>query len=320
MKQLNKIIPESIENECRNRISKGSKSFSLAAQILPASIRSGAFVIYAWCRRADDAIDKSELAFQGKALEKLSTELDTIFVQKKTTNTIVNAFGDVAFETKIPSIYPREMLEGMRMDINQPVYTDTEMLLLYCYRVASTVGLMMSHVIGLNNLSALHSAAQLGIAMQLTNICRDVLEDWNMNRLYLPQDLLAQFGIANLKDSLGKPFPASYIQPMKRVIQQLLKISNTYYKVSNNGLLALPWQASISIRAAGRIYSSIGKKIKSNDYDITSGRAVVPLSQKILCLLFSLYDGFSEIPNRLSNNADYNIPTKILTFNELNLL
>ncbi len=84
MKQLNKIIPESIENECRNRISKGSKSFSLAAQILPASIRSGAFVIYAWCRRADDAIDKSELAFQGKALEKLSTELDTIFVQKKT--------------------------------------------------------------------------------------------------------------------------------------------------------------------------------------------------------------------------------------------
>ena len=86
MKQLNRITPKSIEKECRNRISKGSKSFSLAAKILPSSIRSGAFVIYAWCRRADDAIDKSELAFQGKALEKLSIELDKIFGQMDVIN------------------------------------------------------------------------------------------------------------------------------------------------------------------------------------------------------------------------------------------
>jgi phytoene synthase len=170
----------------REMIRVGSKSFSLASKLLPRGAREGAWLLYAWCRHCDDEIDEAptrEERARRLADLRRRTELayrDELTAEERAellAHPIFVAFRQVARSCGIPRFYALELLEGMAMDLNHRPYGDERELRLYCYRVAGVVGLMMSHVMGLSDERALRHASDLGSAMQLTNIARDVLDD-----------------------------------------------------------------------------------------------------------------------------------------------
>jgi len=287
------VTVETVEEDpiavCRASIAANSKSFAMASRLLTPELADRAAVIYAWCRRADDLIDGDEHAFAGHgatvagpadpiaAVAALNAELDAIYAGVPMDDVILRAFAAVVHERQIPADYPRALLAGMAMDATDTRYTTLDELLLYCYRVASTVGLMMCHVFGLRDDAALANAAHLGIAMQLTNICRDVAEDWERQRLYLPVELLAPHGIGDLAGRLGAlPVDALPREELARTIADTLAIADRYYLSGNAGISALPFRAGIAVRAASMIYARIGGELVDRGCDPLAGRAIVP--------------------------------------------
>jgi 15-cis-phytoene synthase len=269
----------------RASIERHSKSFSLASRLLPQRAGRDAAAVYAWCRRADDAIDESgsesgsEPARQ--ALDRLRRELDELYSGAQPGAEELVAFGSVVRATGIPQRYPADLLTGMEMDVAGYRYQSCEELLVYCYRVASTVGLMMCHVLGVSDAAALRPAAHLGLAMQLTNICRDVGEDWRRGRLYLPDELLRRHGAGGLAEQLGSPFPDAAASACRGAMIELLAMAGRYYASSDRGLEYLPFRCALGVNAARRIYAAIGDVLARQDWDPRAPRAVVSASQKL---------------------------------------
>lgn len=268
----------------RDTIERHSRSFSLAVKLLPEPARSDARVIYAWCRYADDAIDASEGAVQSGALERLRRELSHVYTDTTAPEGwLLESFQAVVRRRGIPLQYPAELLAGMEMDVVGCRYETLDQLLLYCHRVASTVGLMMCHVFGVFDQAALKHAAHLGVAMQLTNICRDVQEDWQRGRLYLPLTLLRKHGARDvaLPDGAGRDaLPAPLVEPCRRVIAEVLGVAERHYVSGDAGLRYLPWRAALAVAVARRVYAAIGGVLADGGYDPTRGRAVVSGERK----------------------------------------
>jgi len=284
---------------CRASIAHHSKSFSLASRLLPGRTADDAAIVYAWCRRVDDAVDDRQPADQPVALEGLRSELRSIYAGEPQDVPELAAFQQVVQRCAIPWGYAEELLEGMAMDCRGTRYRTMDDLLLYCHRVAGVVGLMMCHVMGLRERTALRHAAHLGIAMQLTNICRDVLEDWERGRLYVPDELLHPYGDPDLADRLGEPFPAEQVGPMAISVAHLLDAADEYYRSGDQGLRALSWRCALAVRAARQIYSAIGRRVRAQDCDVTRGRAYVDRETKFGLVVGALGRTLSEAPGRL---------------------
>lgn len=268
----------------RASIERHSKSFALASRLLPPRAAEQAAIVYAWCRRADDAIDERGAEAPERALARLRQELAELYAGEALRDPVLGAFGRVLQETAIPWTYPASLLDGMAMDVDEHAYERVEDLLVYAYRVASTVGLMMCHVMGVSHSAALRHAAHLGLAMQLTNVCRDVREDWRRGRLYLPDELLARHGAGGLARELGGPLPEAAVGACGRVVAELLALADGYYRSSDAGLGYLSWRCAIGVNAARRIYSAIGAQITRQGCDVRAPRAVVPAAEKLwLC-------------------------------------
>lgn len=270
---------------CRTSIAQHSKSFALASRILPPTQRDSAAVVYAWCRRADDAIDLVPAADQGSALVRLRDELSSIYRGDALGDPTLSEFQRVVEQSAIPLRYPSELLDGMEMDAVGHEYTTWDDLLLYCYRVASTVGLMMCHVMGVRSDQALPHAIDLGIAMQLTNIARDVKEDWQRQRLYLPDELLTEHGLPQLRRQLEAPLQPHHRDRLKPVLRELLEVADRYYASADRGLVYLSKRNAVGVAAARWIYSDIGRKIAAGGYDVLARRAVVPSHRKLTLLV-----------------------------------
>ena len=167
-------------DECRGIITKGSKSFSLAARLFDPVTRDAAFFLYGWCRYCDDQVDavgKSETPdIVIERVKTLKERTAAAFGFMPQNEPVFIALQYIAHRYAIPAHYALELIEGMAMDARGARYTTLKELLLYCYRVAGTVGLMMTHVMGVRDERALRNAADLGIAMQLTNIARDIID------------------------------------------------------------------------------------------------------------------------------------------------
>lgn len=266
---------------CRRTIARHSRSFSLAARLLPPVARDEAVVVYTWCRRADDAVDRAGPQQASRALAELRGELARIYEGPPPSGDVPRAFAAVVQARAIPRVHPEELLEGMRMDVDGTRYDTLDDLLAYCFRAAGTVGLMMCHVMGVRDEAALERAADLGIAMQLTNICRDVPEDWRMGRLYLPADLLADEGACRLADELGGPFPERARAPVARVIRRLLAVADRYYRSGDVGMAALSPRCALAVRTARLVYSAIGDRLADQGHDPFARRAVVPTPHKL---------------------------------------
>ena len=276
----------------RQIIAAHSKSFSLASRLLPRQIRDEAAIIYAWCRRVDDGIDLCPPAAQAAVLAGFESELGSIYRGDEQSDAILAAFQSIVVARKIPRDYPAELLAGMGMDLKGVHYETFEGLLRYCHRVAGTVGLMMCHVMGVRDDRALRHAAHLGIAMQLTNICRDVAEDWQRGRIYVPANLLQHDGIAT-------------------VVRILLLRADEYYRSGDVGARFLSARCAFAVRAARRMYSGIGRELARRGFDPLRDRVVVPWWRKILCVLMAGMNTLARLPVRLSRPA--RMPQGVLT-------
>lgn len=283
---------------CYEVIRNHSKSFSLASRLLPREVRDRAVAVYAWCRRADDAVDLAGREDQEAALSILRDELEDIYAGRPVRGPALEAFRETVQERGIPKRYPEDLLEGLDMDVMGQRYETKQELLHYCYCVAGSVGLMMCHVMGVKDEAAMRNAAHMGMAMQLTNICRDVDEDWGLGRLYIPDSILARCGFPDLASRLGQPFPESARHSVAQAIEQLLDDADRYYASGDEGLSALSWRCSMAIRTARTVYSSIGARVRGADCDPLAGRAFVPLPRKLALALTSVATSGADLPLR----------------------
>lgn len=301
---------------CREIIRHHSKSFYFASQLLPKRERAHAMVVYAWCRRADDAVDEGDEDKQ-VALARLRGELDDIDEARRAGDAIVDAFAEVVRQRKIPLLYPRELLRGMASDLGPVCYQTVDELLEYCYRVASTVGLIMCHVMGVGDDDAIANAAHLGVAMQLTNICRDVSEDWGRGRLYLPAEILEKHGVVDLGTALGQDLPVAAVPGLATAVQEILSVADRYYRSGDAGLERLSWRCSVAISAARKLYAEIGSVLVERNCDVVSGRAVVSSRRKLQLAGQSLMTQAKTLPLRFKNPARFDGPTRLLSFAEM---
>lgn len=244
-------------NECREIITKGSKSFSLAARLFDPQTRDAAIFLYGWCRHCDDQVDEAGKSGNRQELERrlkaLRESTAAAFSLEPQREPVFVALQYIVHRYGIPAHYALELIEGMAMDVRGTRYANLRELLLYCYRVAGTVGLMMSHVMGLRDESALKHAADLGIAMQLTNIARDITEDAAMGRIYLPLSWLDEAKIPH--DKIAAP---ANREKLAMITLRLLREAQRYYQSGDAGLWHLSFRSACAVSAARHVYSEIG--------------------------------------------------------------
>jgi phytoene synthase len=261
-----------VSAECQAILARRSASFRLAARLLPRGAREDAAAVYAWCRRCDDAVDARPPAEHAGALAALRDELASIYRGDEQPDVVARAFAGVVRRHAIPPQIPFELLEGMEMDARGTAYHTLDELLVYCFRAAGTVGLMMARVLGATRPEALRHAADLGMAMQLTNVCRDVKEDWELGRVYVPAELLGG----------GVPRALPDRTALAPAVRRLLDEADRLYRSGDRGLALLPFRAAFAVGVARRVYAAIGTVIARRRHDVLSGRAFVPAAQKLL--------------------------------------
>lgn len=286
-------------SDAHHTIQAHSKSFSLAARFLPPRIRDRAVVLYAWCRRADDFVDQVDDDEARERLQMLRAELDAIYAGQQLDHPLLDEFQRIVTDSRVPRDYPEELLAGLAMDVDEHSYETLEDLLHYCYRVAGTVGLMMCHVMGIRDEGSLRNAVHLGIAMQITNICRDVLEDWERGRLYLPARMLRRYGIDGLDPERDAEPPTEARAAIRECVRELLAEADRFYRSGDEGMLALAWRCSLSIRTAREVYAAIGDRLREMGHDPLLGRAIVPRRRKLALVGQAMGYWAAEIPARL---------------------
>jgi len=277
--------------EARAILRRRARSFSWAAWLLPRRIRRDATALYAWCRRCDDAVDDAPDPIAAcRALARRRVELDDVYGDDNLSDPILAGFQEIVRRTGMPRRPADELLDGMEMDIGCVRYRSLDDLLLYCHRVAGTVGLMMAHLMGVRDPVALRRADDLGIAMQLTNICRDVIEDEARDRVYLPAELLG-----------GAPvLPSAVPERAAAVVRQLLRRAERFYHSGDLGLSVLPGRCALGIRAARLIYAEIGAVLARRNFSVMDGRAFVSPARKLWLVLRALA---GSAPTRLPPRA-----------------
>ncbi len=267
---------------CATLLRAGSRSFHAASLLLPPPVRASATALYAFCRVADDAVDAGR--HPALAVERLGARLEACYAGRPADHPVDRAFARTVHEHAIPHALPAALLEGLAWDAGGRRYETLADLRAYAARVAGTVGAMMTLVMGRREPALLARACDLGVAMQLTNIARDVGEDARMGRLYLPQADLRDAGLdpdVFLADP--RPSPA-----LARVVADLLATADGLYGRSAAGVRALPLSCRPGIEAARLLYAEIGREVERRGCDPVSSRAVVPGRRKAGLVLRAL--------------------------------
>ncbi len=282
---------------CRGLICDGSKSFYAASLVLPKAVRQPAYALYAFCRVADDAVDLDT----GKraAVARLQMRLDRAYEGRPLPDPVDRAFACIVHRYSLPRALPEALLEGLMWDAEARRYDDLSGVLAYSARVAGTVGAMMAVLMGVRDARAVARACDLGCAMQLTNIARDVAEDAREGRLYLPQDWLREEGL-DPDAWLEAPVFDARIQ---RIVRRLLHHADELYARAEPGIDALPLACRPGIHAARRIYAEIGRVLEAQDCDPSRGRAFVPTSRKLQLLGQAMVDAGRRSPRPLAAPA-----------------
>lgn len=259
--------------KAKESLKTGSRSFHFASLILSQPVSERAARLYRFCRHVDDLVDlATDRARAERKIDALIASLENDQGIDELSQDAINLFR----ECGIPRWIPIELIRGVRSDFNRvQIQTETD-LIRYCFQVAGTVGLMMCHILDVSSEEARRHAIDLGIAMQLTNIMRDVKEDAYLGRQYLPRtwvkgltttDFLSQDHAVAEQVSIG--------------LRRMHALSETYYSSGFQGLPFIPLRSRFGILIAGRIYKAIGRLIKSQGYDYRNPRAVVSFSQKL---------------------------------------
>ena len=243
-------------------IYKNSKTFFWASQFLPKKILNKVINIYSFCRIHDDIVDEGMLINNSKEALELEE--------------IIKSYG-------ISKILIDELIDGINSDINFKRYKNNSDLLRYCYKVAGVVGLMMAKALEIENKEAKYFAIDLGIAMQLTNIARDVSQDHLKSRIYLPEDTGVDYDLMNNMTHAN-------MCKIKKSVDNLLTKADIFYNSSINGLRFIPIKSRVSILIALRIYQAIGLKIKKTGTKFLNENIYITGPEKLSLVVKSLIE------------------------------
>jgi len=270
------ISLESAYEACRVITRREAKNFYYAFLTLPAAKRRAIYAAYAFCRHCDDSVDEGTSSeAKTTALAELQADLDSTYTGQA-SSPVYLALADVARNYDIHQDYFKEVILGVESDLVKDRFQNFEELREYCYRVASVVGLICLQIFGYENDDAKEYAIDLGLAMQLTNIIRDVKEDFDMGRIYLPQDEMARFGYTeeDLKNCVRN-------QPFQDLMMFQAERARGYF---NSGFKLLPYLSRRS-RACpavlGTLYSKVLDRIEASDYDVLEHRVSLSKAEKI---------------------------------------
>lgn len=269
------------------------KSFRFAGAFLSPAQLAEAATVYAFCRAVDDAVDEApDLVTAQREAAALRAELDG----EATPRPVVARFLALARRRGIDLTYARDLIAGVESDAAPTVrFDDDDELLRYCYRVAGTVGGLMCPIIGVTDPTALPFAIDLGVAMQLTNICRDVAEDFERGRQYLPTRRLQAQGGSALLPADGQPPTPSQQQATIDVVANLLALAEHYYESGSRGLRFIPWRPRLAIAVASRVYRAIGHKLLRRGGDPWQGRTSTTRGEKIRAALAAILSTMARL-------------------------
>jgi len=252
---------------CDSITSTHSRTFYMATSLLPADKRRAMRALYAFCRLSDDIVDcsayDSEVSLAAWRRKALMTE-------PPSSDLVAVAWADTRFRYQIPLRYAEQLIDGVGRDLCQKRYRTFEDVVRYAYGVASTVGLMSMHIIGFAGEQAILYAIKLGVALQITNILRDVGEDWGTGRLYLPMDEMATFGISEA--DLDKGQVDDYWRAFLRF---QIERNRHLYVEAHPGIALLNKDGRFAVAAASDLYRAILSDIEAHDYDVFNRRAHV---------------------------------------------
>jgi phytoene synthase len=266
---------------CRAAIRTGSLSFHAASRLLPARVRDPALALYAFCRLADDEVDEG--GDKTAAVLRLRDRLDLAYAGRPLDAPEDRAFTALVAGFDMPRALPEALLEGLAWDATGRRYADLSGVLAYSARVAAAVGAMMCVLMRVRDADTLARACDLGLAMQLTNIARDVGEDARAGRLYLPLDWLAEAGI-DAEAFLARPAPGP---ALAAIVLRLLDQAAGLYGRAGAGVTALPADCRPGIFAARRIYAGIGAAVARQGGDSVTRRARTGRAAKLGWLALS---------------------------------
>ncbi len=267
---------------CRDLLRGGSRSFFAASLLLPRRVHEPATALYAFCRVADDLIDAGDNP--ASALAGLKARLDDAYAGQPQAIAADRALAAVVLRHAIPRALLDALLEGFEWDAAGRRYNSLAELEAYAARVAGTVGAMMATLMGERSAEGVARACDLGVAMQLSNVARDVGEDARAGRLYLPQDWLRAAGI-DPDAWLAHP---SFDPALAEVVQRLLHRADQLYRRADPGIAALPRACRPGIGVARHLYAEIGQQVARHSYNSVGRRAVVPPARKLRLLARSL--------------------------------
>ena len=256
-------------HRCAQITKEHSKTFFLTSGLLGGEATRAARALYAFCRVSDDLIDQNT----GQDLSKLESRLDdwkrrSLLDDPLTDDLVPLAWAHARAKFGIPIDYAEQLLDGVAQDLFQTRYQTFDELAHYCYGVASTVGLMTMYLIGFKSLEAIPFAIRLGVALQLTNILRDVGEDWENGRIYRPEEELTAFGLSEA-DIAREQVTEKWREFMRFQINRTRQL----YQEAMPGISLLNRKGRFAIKASADLYQEILTKIEQNDYDVFKRRA-----------------------------------------------
>lgn len=269
-------------------IARGSQSFAAASRLFDEATRRDVAKLYAWCRHCDDVVDGQELG-QGR-VESSASPAERLAALENATRAALErgeaahpafaALRDVVARHALPPRLPLDHLAGFRRDVDGQRYADMGELLHYCYGVAGVVGVMMARVMGARSEQTLDRACDLGLAFQLTNIARDVVEDAENGRVYLPLDWLDEAGVP--LDGVADP---AHRAAVARVAGRVVEAAEPFYASARIGIADLPFRAAWAIDAARGVYRAIGRQVLARGPRAWDSRARTENAEKLLHLL-----------------------------------
>ncbi len=292
--EINKLLTlEDAYSYCKNISRHHAKTFYLASLFLPKKQQNPIFAIYALLRTVDDVVDMAEDKLKdglitsdeiSMMLESWKSRLKACYAGNVDNDPIMMAWQDTLKSYAIPIDLPLDLMDGVAMDIEFKPFETFEELYVYCYKVAAVVGLMTSEIFGYSDKQALEHAIELGIAMQLTNILRDIGEDVDRGRIYLPLEDLRRFNYSQ-EEFMQKRINNNFINLMKFQIER----ARSYYRSSEKGIPMLERQSRFGVCISSINYGNILSAIEKNNYDVFSKRAYRSFYQKISTIPYVWY-------------------------------
>jgi phytoene synthase len=293
-------------------IARGSKSFALASRLFDGTTRDRATLLYAWCRHCDDVIDGQYLgegahewdrwgSTPAERLQRLQAFTTMALNGQPTGEPAFEALARVAAETGLPERYAQDLIDGFAIDVNwKPVVTEND-LLTYCYHVAGCVGVMMAVVMGVppSDHATLIRACDLGLSFQLNNIARDVAEDAERGRCYLPADWLAEEGLTAQNHALPENRAA-----LHRVVSRLVDLAERYEASAAHGVPSLRNRQAWAVLSAAQIYGDIGRKVRGAGPVALETRARTRRRDKLIAVALAAPEAIWKRNIRVSTPSD----------------